>query len=359
MSNYHAPLEDIRFVLNEIARLPEIATFPGHGEVTDDLTNHILDEADKLAKEVIAPLNQKGDVQGARYENGVVHTVDGWAQAYQAYVQGGWNGLPFSSDYGGMGLPWALATAVQEIWNSANFAFALCPLLNQGATELLQAHGNDAQKQAFLHKMISGEWTGTMNLTESQAGSDVGALKTRATKVAGSDHYLIKGQKIFITYGEHDMTDNIVHMVLARTPGAPAGTKGISLFLVPKFLVKADGTPGARNDVRCVSIEHKLGIHGSPTCVMAYGDNDRAIGYLIGEENRGMSYMFTMMNNARLSVGLQGVAIAERAYQQASGFARTRVQSPAMGGLSQRRRPGHRPASPRSGRARPDQPGSG
>ncbi|MGO1121048.1 acyl-CoA dehydrogenase [Rhodovibrionaceae bacterium A322] len=331
MSDYRAPLEDIRFVLNEIAGLPEIATFPGYEDASDELAQQILEEAGKLAKEVIAPLNHKGDQEGAQYENGVVRTVEGWSQAYGTYVEGGWNSLPFTQEYGGMGLPWSLAIAVQEMWNSANFAFALCPLLNQGATELLQAHGNDAQKEAYLHKMISGEWTGTMNLTEPQAGSDVGAVKTKATKVEGADHYLIKGQKIFITYGEHDMTDNIVHMVLARTPDAPAGTKGISLFLVPKFLLKEDGTPGPRNDARCVSIEHKLGIHGSPTCVMAYGDNEGAIGYLIGEENKGMSYMFTMMNNARLSVGLQGVAIAERAYQQARNFARDRVQSPAMG----------------------------
>ncbi|MEJ2016546.1 MAG: acyl-CoA dehydrogenase, partial [Limibacillus sp.] len=258
-----------------------------------------------------------------------VRTPKGFAEAYGQFVEGGWNALPFDPDYGGQGLPWTLGSALAEMWNSANMAFALCPLLTQGAVELLQAHGSEEQKDSYLPRLISGEWTGTMNLTEPQAGTDVGAVKTRAKP--NGDHYLITGQKIYITYGEHDFTDNIIHMVLARTPGAPAGSKGISLFIVPKFLPKEDGTPGTRNDLRCVSIEHKLGINGSPTCVMAYGDSGGAVGYLIGEENRGMEYMFTMMNNARLTVGLQGVAIAERAYQQALHYARDRVQSAEIG----------------------------
>ena len=258
-----------------------------------------------------------------------MRTAGGFRDAYGQYVESGWNSLPFDPDYGGQGLPWALSTAVTEMWNAANMSFALCPLLNQGAVDLLETHATEEQKQRYLTKLISGEWTGTMNLTEPQAGSDVGALKTKAER--NGDHYLITGQKIYITWGEHDYTDNIVHLVLARLPDAPAGTKGISLFIVPKFLVNPDGTPGQRNDLRCVSLEHKLGVHASPTCVMAYGDNGGAVGYLVGEENNGMACMFTMMNNARLAVGVQGVAIADRAYQQAVAFARERVQSRAIG----------------------------
>ncbi len=329
MTAYAAPLTDMRFVLDEVADLAGIAKLPGYEEATPDLTEAVLEEAGKLAAEVLAPLNHSGDQEGAAFENGVVRTAKGFREAYAQYVESGWNALPFDPDYGGQGLPWALATVVQEMWNSANMSFALCPLLTQGAVELLQAHGSDAQKDLWLPKMISGEWTGTMNLTEPQAGSDVGALKTRAEP--REDHYLITGQKIFITYGEHDLTDNIVHMVLARTPGAPAGTKGISLFLVPKVLVNEDGSLGPHNDLRCVSIEHKLGIKASPTAVLAFGDSGGAVGTLIGEENRGMAYMFTMMNNARLAVGVQGLAIAERAYQQALAYARERSQSSALG----------------------------
>ena len=245
------------------------------------------------------------------------------------YRDGGWNGLPFEAEWGGQGLPWAVAMAVSEMWQSASLAFGLCPLLNQGAVEALQAHGSDEQKRTYLPKLVSGDWTGTMNLTEPQAGSDVGAVRTRAERQADGS-YRITGQKIFITYGDHDMAENIVHLVLARTPDAPAGIKGISLFLVPKLLPDADGSPGERNDLRCVSLEHKLGIHASPTCVMAYGDAGGATGFLIGEENRGIEYMFTMMNNARLAVGLQGVAIAERAYQQAAeAYARHAGAGPA------------------------------
>ncbi len=330
MSDYAAPIADMRFVLNEIVGLGEIAGLPGYEEATPDLVDAVLEEAGKLAAEQLAPLNYSGDREGSVYENGVVRAPTGFKEAYRHYVEGGWNAVPFEPDYGGQGLPWALTSALQEMWNASNMSFALNPLLTQGAVELLQAHGSDAQKAAYLPRLISGEWTGTMNLTESQAGSDVGALKTRA--VAQGDHYLISGQKIYITWGEHDLADNIVHMVLARTPEAPAGTRGISLFIVPKFLLKDDGTPGQRNDLRCVSIEHKLGINGSPTCVMAYGDGGSCVGYLVGEENRGMEYMFTMMNNARLAVGVQGLAIGDRAYQRARAFARDRVQSKDIGG---------------------------
>ena len=325
---YAAPIKEMRFALDAIAELPEIAGLPGYGEATADLVSAILEEAAKLAGEVVAPLNHPGDREGSVFENGVVRTPDGFPEAYRQFVEGGWNALPFDPDFGGQGLPWALATAVQEMWQAANLSFGLCPLLTAGAVELLQAHGNDQQKTDYLAKMISGEWTGTMNLTEPQAGSDVGALKTRAKP--NGDHYLITGQKIYITWGEHDCADNIVHMVLARLPDAPEGTKGISLFLVPKYVVNEDGSLGPHNDLRCVSIEHKLGIKASPTAVMSYGDSGGAVGYLVGEENQGMACMFTMMNNARLAVGLQGVAIAERAYQQARAYAFERVQSKAI-----------------------------
>jgi 3-(methylthio)propanoyl-CoA dehydrogenase len=259
-----------------------------------------------------------------------VRTPPGFREAYVRYVEGGWNGLASDPDYGGQGLPLALATPVAEMWNSACMSFALCPLLNLAAVELLQAHGSADQKRIYLGKLVSGEWTGTMNLTEPQAGSDLGALRTRAERVG--DHYCITGQKIFITYGDHDLAPNIIHMVLARTPDAPPGSNGISLFLVPKFLPDAAGAPGPRNDVRTLSLEHKLGIHASPTCVLAYGEAEGAIGWLIGEENRGLECMFRMMNNARLAVGVQGLAIAERAYQQARDFARIRVQGRPLGG---------------------------
>ncbi|MEO3430867.1 acyl-CoA dehydrogenase [Pelagibius sp. CAU 1746] len=325
---YAAPIDEMRFVLDAIAGLPKIAGLPGYEEATPDLVSAILEEAGKLAGEVVAPLNHSGDRQGSVFENGVVRTPDGFQEAYRQFVEGGWNALPFDPDFGGQGLPWCLATAVQEMWQAANLSFGLCPLLTAGAVELLQAHGSDRQKTDYLAKMISGEWTGTMNLTEPQAGSDVGALKTRA--VPNGDHYLITGQKIFITWGEHDCAGNIVHMVLARLPDAPEGTRGISLFLVPKYVVNEDGTLGPRNDLRCVSLEHKLGINASPTAVMSYGDSGGAVGYLVGAENQGMACMFTMMNNARLAVGLQGVAIAERAYQQARTYAFERVQSKAI-----------------------------
>jgi alkylation response protein AidB-like acyl-CoA dehydrogenase len=329
MIPYSPPLDDMRFALDELAGLPQIAQLPGCEQASPDLVDAVLEEAAKLAGDVLAPLNDVGDRERARLENGVVRTPSGFKEAYRLYAEGGWNALPFEPAHGGQGLPVALSTAILEMWNSANMGFALCPLLNIGAVELLQAHGSDTQKETYLGKMVSGEWTGTMNLTEPQAGSDVGALRTRAVK--DGDHFRISGQKIFITYGDHDFTENIVHMVLARLPDAPAGTRGISLFLVPKFLVNPDGSLGARNDIRTVSLEHKLGIHASPTCVLAFGDNGGAIGWLVGEENRGIECMFTMMNSARLNVGLQGVAIAERAYQQARDFARQRVQGRPLG----------------------------
>ncbi|TSD88650.1 acyl-CoA dehydrogenase [Mycobacterium sp. KBS0706] len=330
MTAYAAPISDMRFVLRHLVGLDRIAALPGKSETTPELVEAVLEEAGRLAAEVIAPLNATGDREGARLENGVVRTAPGFREAYARYRDGGWNALPFEAEWGGQDLPWAVAMAVSEMWQSASLAFGLCPVLNQGAVEALQAHGSDEQKRTYLPKLVSGVWTGTMNLTEPQAGSDVGAVRTRAERQADGS-YRITGQKIFITYGDHDMAENIVHLVLARTPDAPAGIKGISLFLVPKLLPDADGNPGERNDLRCVSLEHKLGIHASPTCVMAYGDAGGATGFLIGQENRGIEYMFTMMNNARLTVGLQGVAIAERATQAAEAYAATRVQGKPIG----------------------------
>jgi alkylation response protein AidB-like acyl-CoA dehydrogenase len=321
---YTAPLADMRFALRDIAGLGSVASLPGYEHATDDTVDAVLEEAAKLAGNGLAPLNRDGDKVGAKLENGVVRTAPGFVGIYREFVEGGWNSLPFDPEFGGQGMPWLLAATVQEMWQAANMGFGLVLLLNQGAIDAVHHHASVEQKATWLPKMISGEWTGTMNLTEPQAGSDLGQLKSRA--VRSGDHYLITGQKIFITYGEHDMAENIVHLVLARTPDAPAGVRGISLFIVPKFLVGADGKLGKRNDL-CVSLEHKLGIHASPTCVMSFGDDGGAVGYLVGEEGRGLSYMFTMMNNARLSVGIQGLAIAERAYQQAAAFARTRVQS--------------------------------
>src|SRR5690242_1074082 len=322
---YTAPLADMRFALREVAGLDKVALLPGYEHATDDTIDAVLEEAARLAGTGLAPLNREGDKAGARLENGVVRIAPGFTEIYKEFVQGGWNSLPFDPEFGGQGMPWLLATTVQEMWQAANMGFGLVLLLNQGAIDAIHHHGSPQQKATYLPKMISGEWTGTMNLTEPQAGSDLAQLKSRAVKK--DDHYLISGQKIFITYGEHDLTENIVHLVLARTPDAPPGVRGISLFIVPKFLPTDDGKPGKRNDLRCVSLEHKLGIHASPTCVMSFGDDGGAVGYLVGEEGRGLSYMFTMMNNARLSVGIQGLAIAERAYQQAAAFAKTRVQS--------------------------------
>ncbi|MBM3627443.1 MAG: acyl-CoA dehydrogenase [Alphaproteobacteria bacterium] len=326
---YAPPVAEMRFALEEMAGLSRLRALDADGHLDHATLDQVLGEAARLARDAIAPLNHPGDRAGSRLDNGVVRTPPGWREAYGAFVEGGWNALPFAPEHGGQGMPWAVATTVHEMWESASLAFALCPLLTAGATDLLQAHGSAAQKARYLPRMVEGSWTGTMNLTEPQAGSDVGALRTRATP--DGDRWRIVGQKIYITYGDHDLTENVVHMVLARTPGAPPGSRGISLFIVPKFLVGEDGRPGARNDLRVVSLENKLGIHASPTCVMAYGDDGGAIGELVGEENRGLEYMFTMMNNARLAVGLQGVAIAERAFQQARAYALSRVQSRELG----------------------------
>jgi butyryl-CoA dehydrogenase len=330
MSDYSAPVRDMQFVLRELAGLEEIAAMPGFGEATPDLVEQILAESARFCAEVLAPLNRSGDQEGSRWRDGEVTTPKGFKDAYRQFVEGGWNALQFPLEYGGQGLPKLVAAPVMEMWKSANLSFSLCPLLTGGAIEALLLRGSEAQKRVYLPKMVAGTWAGTMNLTEPQAGSDLAQVKTRA--VPEGDHYRIFGQKIFITYGEHDLAENIVHLVLARTPDAPAGVKGISLFVVPKFLPDAAGTPGERNDVRCVSIEHKLGIHASPTAVMAYGDKSGAIGYLVGEENRGLEYMFIMMNAARFAVGMEGVAICERAYQKALAYAKERVQSREIGG---------------------------
>ncbi len=325
MSDYRAPIKDMRFVMDEIVNLAELSQLPGFEEATPDLADAVLDEAAKLAGEVLAPLNRLGDQQGCQLTADGVTTPPGWKVAYQAFCAGGWNGIASPPEFGGQGLPDGLAIAVKEMVCSANLSFSLGPLLTTGAVEALLTCASDELKAIYLEKMVTGEWTGTMNLTEPQAGSDLALIRSRAEPQADGS-YRIFGQKIFITYGDHDMADNIVHLVLARLPDAPAGVKGISLFLVPKFLVNADGSLGARNDAHCVSLEHKLGIHASPTCVMAYGDQGGAVGYLLGQANRGLEYMFIMMNEARLGVGLQGVALGERAYQQALAYARERKQ---------------------------------
>jgi alkylation response protein AidB-like acyl-CoA dehydrogenase len=335
MSDYQAPLKDMQFLIKEVIGLQEVNKMPTFAEVSEDLVDQILEEAGKFAGGVLAPLNRAGDKTGAKWgENGVV-TAPGFKEAYAQFVESGWNGLASEAEFGGQGLPTLLACCVDEMWHASNMAFALCPLLTRGATEALVLCGSPALKKKFLHKMIAGEWTGTMNLTEPQAGSDLAAVRSKA--VPEGNHFRITGQKIFITYGEHDMAENIVHLVLARTPTAPEGVKGISLFVVPKFLVNDDGSLGERNDVRCVSIEHKLGIHGSPTAVLAFGDKGGAIGYMVGEENRGLEYMFIMMNLARFAVGIQGVGIADRAYQQARAYARERVQGTDIGGSNKER----------------------
>lgn len=324
MSIYLAPLRDMRFVMTELAGLGELSSLPGFEDVSPELAEAVLDEAAKLATEVLAPLNRSGDEQGAQLSKEGVVAADGFAKAYRQFAEGGWSGLSGDPEFGGQGLPELLHAATVEMWNSSNMAFALCPLLTAGATEALRQHGSEELKGHYLPKLISGEWTGTMNLTEPQAGSDLAAVRTKA--VPDGDHYRLYGQKIFITWGDHDMTDNVIHLVLARTPDAPEGVRGISLFVVPKFLLNADGSSGQRNDAHCVSLEHKLGIHASPTCVMSFGDQGGAIGYLVGQENKGLAHMFTMMNEARQKVGIQGLAIAERAYQQAREYAKERVQ---------------------------------
>ena len=327
MSTYTAPLKDMRFVLNELAGLSEVARLPGCEEATPDTVDAILEEAARFASEVLDPLNRSGDEEGSKWADGEVRTPKGFREAYRKFAEGGWNALPFEPDWGGQGLPKLVATPVDEMWTSANMSFSLCPLLTQGAVHALALRGAGELQQTYIPKMVAGEWTGTMNLTEPQAGSDLALVKTRA--VREGDHYRISGQKIFITYGEHDLTRQIVHLVLARTPEAPEGTKGISLFVVPKYLVKPDGSLGERNGARCASLEHKLGIHASPTAVMIF---DQAVGYLVGEENRGLETMFIMMNAARFGVGLEGVAIAERAFQRALAFSKERLQGRDLAG---------------------------
>ena len=330
MSEYRAPIRDMQFVLKELAGLEELAKLPGCEEAAPDVVDAVLEEAAKFAEEVLSPLNASGDKEGARFSEGKVTTPKGFKEAYKLFAESGWTALGSEPEWGGQGLPRLVATPVAEMWKSANHAFSLCPLLTGGAIDALVLSGSDELKKTFLEKMVTGEWTGTMNLTEPGAGSDLAAVRTRAEPQADGS-YRIFGQKIFITYGEHDMADNIVHLVLARTPTAPEGVKGISLFIVPKFLVKPDGTLGERNDAWCVSIEHKLGIHASPTAVMAFGDHGGAVGYLVGEENRGLEYMFVMMNVARFGVGMEGVSVSERAYQRARDYANERIQGTDIG----------------------------
>ena len=332
---YKAPVEEIAFTLKHVAGLSPALSDGRLADLTEDLVDAILSEAGRFATEEVAPLAEIGDKQGARLADGAVTMPDGWTALYRAWAEGGWNALTAPEEFGGQGLPHMLHVAALEMWNSGSMAFAIGPTLTMGAVEALAAHGSDYLKTTYLPKMVSGEWMGSMNLTEPHAGSDVGALKTRAER-RDDGTYRLFGQKIFITYGEHDFTDNIVHLVLARLPDAPAGTRGISLFLVPKFLVNADGSLGARNDAFCHSLEHKLGIHASPTCTMIYGDGrygdePGAVAWLVGEENRGLACMFTMMNNARLAVGMQGVAIAETATQKAIAYAHDRTQGRAPG----------------------------
>ena len=322
---YQAPVDDMKFVLRHLVGLDRVAALDGYDMVSEDLVDAVLDEAGKLAGEVIAPLNHAGDMAGSvRNADGSVTTPDGFSDAWKAMSEGGWVGLNADPEYGGQGLPQCISAAVNEMWNSANMSFALCQLLTQGAIHALEVVGSDEQKATYLPKLNAGEWTGTMNLTEPQAGTDLAALRTTATPEG--DHYRIRGQKIYITYGEHDMSENIIHLVLARLPDAPPGVKGISLFVVPKFLVNEDGSVGERNEVHCLSIEKKMGIKASPTAVLQYGQDKGAIGYLLGEENRGLDCMFLMMNSARFDVGLQGLSMSDRAYQQAVAYARDRVQ---------------------------------
>ena len=331
MSEYSAPLRDMRFILDEVANFDVISSLPGYEEATPDLVYAVLEEANKLASEVLAPLNQSGDEQGSRLENGVVVNPDGFADAHAQFVESGWGSLPFDPEYGGQGLPFTLGAPLLEMWASANMGYSLLPLLTQGGIDAIGHYGSAEQKATYLENLVTGKWSGTMNLTEPQAGSDVGAVKTKA-EIQLDGSYKITGTKIFITWGDHELSENIVHLVLARLPDAPGGTKGISCFIVPKYLVNEDGSIGERNDLRCVSLEHKLGIHASPTAVMSFGDNGGATGYLLGPENGGMRVMFVMMNNARFGVGMEGVAIAERSYQHALAYAKERVQGRVVGG---------------------------
>ena len=331
--SYTAPLKDIMFVMNELAGLDAVSQLPGCEDATPDTVEAVLEENAKFCAEVVAPLNWTGDQQPSHWHDGHVTTTPGFKEAFRGFVEAGWQGLQHPQEFGGQGLPKLLATPCIEMLNAANLSFALCPLLTDGAIEALLTAGSDAQKALYIPKMVSGEWTGTMNLTEPQAGSDLALVRTRAVP-KGDGSYQLFGTKIYITFGEHDMAENIVHLVLARTPDAPEGVKGISLFIVPKFMVNADGSLGERNDVHCVSIEHKLGIKASPTAVLQFGDHGGAIGHLVGEENRGLEYMFIMMNAARFAVGLQGISVADRAYQKAVQYAKDRAQSRDLAGSS-------------------------
>ena len=331
MAEYVPPLRDIRFVLEQLADLDGLSKLEAYAHTDPETVLGVIEESGRFMAELIAPLNPVGDAAGNTLDgDGNVTTPPGFKEAYRQYVEAGWGAVPFPGEFGGGGFPWLVAVVMQEMMASASMAFSLCPLLTQGAIEMLGQHGSPAQQATYLEKMVTGEWAGTMNLTEPQAGSDLGAVRARALP-ADDGTWRISGQKIFITFGEHDLSGNIIHLVLARVPDAPPGTRGISCFIVPKYLVNDDGSPGERNDLRCVSIEHKLGIHASPTCVMSYGDAGGAVGYLIGEANQGMRYMFTMMNTARLSVGVQGLSIAERAYQDALRYAQERRQGRAIG----------------------------
>ncbi len=330
MADYTAPIDDMKFVLDHLVDMDAVQKLNGYQHADQDLVSSVLDEGARFVQEVIAPLNRIGDVEGSRVEGDTVVTPTGFKQAYARYVETGWGGIDFPADWGGHGMPKVVGMAFEEMLTSASMAFSLCPLLTFGAIDALLAHGSDEQKAMYLPKLITGVWTATMNLTEPQAGSDLGLLTSRAVP-AGDGTYRITGTKIFITWGEHDVAENIIHLVLARTPDAPAGTRGISMFIVPKYLPNPDGSIGERNDVRVVSVEHKLGIHASPTCVMSYGEDGGAVGWLLGNENEGMRNMFTMMNAARISVGLQGLALAERAYQDARQYANERIQGRAVG----------------------------
>tara|TARA_Y100000996_G_scaffold339127_1_gene275999 strand:- start:448 stop:2241 length:1794 start_codon:yes stop_codon:yes gene_type:complete len=326
MSEYSPPLDDMKFALKEVVDVESLSELPAFNEVGLEALDSLLDEASRFFNEVISPTNRTGDLEGSLLKNdGSVSTPTGFREAYAQYVDAGWGAISFDPEYGGGGFPWLVGIAITEMLTAANMALSLNPMLTQGSIHALSAHGSQEQKLAWLPKLITGEWAGTMNLTEPQAGSDVGALTTKA-EVQDDGTYKITGQKIYITWGEHDLTENIIHLVLARTPDAPPGTKGISLFIVPKFVVNDDGSIGQENDIKCLSIEHKLGIHASPTCVLQFGDNGGATGYIVGEENSGMRYMFTMMNQARLAVGLEGLAVADRAYQQALDYALERMQ---------------------------------
>lgn len=321
---YTTPLNEILFIINDVCELNIINQFPQFEHLDDETVSAILGEAAKYTDNILSPLNRVGDQQGSTFENGQVTTPDGWKTSYDQMVDLGLNAPSASQEYGGLGLPNLINAAITEMFQGANVSFQLCPMLTQGAVETLDQFASAQQKLTYLPNLISGTWSGTMNLTEPQAGSDLAQIRTTATPQ--NDHYLIKGQKIFITYGEHDLTENIIHLVLARLPDAPEGVKGISMFLVPKFLINEDGTLGKRNDVNCISVEHKLGIHASPTCTLSFGDEGKAVGYLIGEPNKGIDYMFAMMNNARLDVGIQGIAISEHAFQDALAYAQIRRQ---------------------------------